>query len=129
LEKTLRDKSPQFSSLFVIGHEPAFSVIGGAKSHPVGLDRFPDARDEFWTILKKYGVKAYICSHEHLYQASKHDGVWQIVSGGAGAPLAPLKFGGFFHYALLKIPTKSGAAPKLTVVGIDGVVKHEIVLE
>jgi hypothetical protein len=129
LEKTLSDRSSQFSSVFVIGHEPAFSVLGAAKSHPVGLDRFPDARDEFWTILKKYGVKAYICSHEHLYQTSKHDGVWQIVSGGAGAPLAPLKFGGFFHYALLKIPMKSGAAPKLTVVDVDGVIKHEVVLE
>jgi 3',5'-cyclic AMP phosphodiesterase CpdA len=129
LEKTLRDKSPQFSSLFVVGHEPAFSVLGGFKSHPVGLDRFPGARDEFWAILKKYGVKAYICSHEHLYHASKHDGVWQIISGGAGAPLAPLKFGGYFHYALLEIPTKSGAAPRLTIVGLDGVVKQEIVLE
>lgn len=129
LEKTLRDRSQQFSSVFVIGHEPAFSVLGAAKKHPVGLDRFPAARDEFWSILKKYGVKAYICSHEHLYRASMHDGVWQIVSGGAGAPLAPLKAGGFFHYALLKIPMKSGAVPKLAVVGLDGVVKGELTLD
>ena len=129
LTRTLRDKSPQFSSLFVIGHEPAFSILGSAKNHPVGLDRFPEARDEFWAILKKYGVKAYICSHEHLYQASRHDGIWQIVSGGAGAPLAPLRFGGFFHYALLKIPVKSGVAPKLAIVDLNGVVKNEVVLE
>jgi hypothetical protein len=129
LEKTLTDKSPQFSSLFVIGHEPAFTVLGGAKGRPVGLDQFPDARDEFWAVLKKYGVKAYICSHEHLYRTSKHDGVWQIISGGAGAPLAPPEFGGFFHYALLKIPTRSGAAPKLTIIDIDGIVKDEKVLE
>jgi hypothetical protein len=129
LEKTLRAKSHQFTSLFVIGHEPAFSLLGGAKKHPVGLDRFPAARDQFWAILKKYGVKAYICSHEHLYQASRHQGVWQIVSGGAGAPLAPPGFGGFYHYALLTIPVRSGAAPKLTVVGLDGVVKQELVLE
>jgi 3',5'-cyclic AMP phosphodiesterase CpdA len=129
LERTLKDKSPRFSSVFVIGHEPAFSVLGGAKGHPVGLDLFPEARDEFWSILKKYGVKAYICSHEHLYHSAKHDGMWQIISGGAGAPLAPLNSGGFFHYALLKIPMKSGSAPKLIVVGIDGVVRPEIVLE
>lgn len=129
LEKTLREKSPQYSSVFVIGHEPAFSVLGGLESHPVGLDRFPDARDEFWAILKKYGVKAYICCHEHLYNASRHDGVWQIISGGAGAPLAPEKLGGFFHYALLEIPMKSGAPPKLTIVDINGAVKHEVVLE
>jgi hypothetical protein len=129
LEKTLREKSPLFSSLYVIGHEPAFSVLGGAKSRPVGLDSFPDVRDEFWAILKKYGVKAYICSHEHLFNASKHEGVWQIISGGAGAPLAPPRFGGFFHYALLKIPVKSGDAPKLTIIDIDGVVKNQIVLE
>lgn len=129
LERTLREKSPQFSSLFVIGHEPAFSILGAAKNHPVGLDRFPGARDEFWAILKKYGVKAYICSHEHLYHVSRHDGVWQIVSGGAGAPLAPVKSGGFYHYAVLKVPIKSGVAPKLTAVDINGVVKHEIVLE
>ncbi len=129
LEKTLRDKSPKFSSVFVIGHEPAFTVLGAVKSHPVGLDQFSQARDEFWGILKKYGVKAYICCHEHLYQSSKHDGVWQIISGGAGAPLAPPAFGGFFHYALLDIPTINGHAPKLTIVDLDGTIKDEVVLE
>jgi hypothetical protein len=129
LEKTLREKSPQLSSVFVIGHEPAFSVLGSSKSHPVGLDRYPGARDEFWAILKKYRVKAYICSHEHLYHTFKYDGVWQIISGGAGAPLAPLESGGFYHYGLLQIPLNSDVPPKLTITGIDGVVKQDIVLE
>jgi len=129
LEKALSEKSPRFSSVFVLGHEPAYSVLWDTKQHPAGLDRFPGARDEFWALLKKYGVKAYICSHEHLYKASKHDGVWQIISGGAGAPLAPLKVGGIFHYALLKIPLRSGLPPRLTITGIDGGVKEDLVLD
>lgn len=129
LEKTLREKSSQFSSLFVIGHEPAFSVLWETKMQPAGLDRTPDARDAFWAILKKYGVKAYICSHEHLYNLSKHDEVWQIISGGAGAPLAPLNVGGYFHYALLQIPIKSGAPPRLIITSIDGVVQQDMLLQ
>ncbi len=108
--------------LFVLGHEPAFSA-GGSKS---GLDNNQGARDVFWAILKRRGVTAYLCSHQHELEISQHDGVWQIISGGAGAPLDGGKKGGsgapaaectggvalqpgfaersFFHYILLNIP-------------------------
>jgi hypothetical protein len=109
--------------LFVVGHEPAFSAGGKV----TGLDADPVARDAFWAVLRRRGVVAYICSHQHRYDLSQHGGVWQIVSGGAGADLdsavesgaerVPLDqcTGGkkiedasrdtsFFHYLSLRIP-------------------------
>jgi 3',5'-cyclic AMP phosphodiesterase CpdA len=112
--------------LFVLGHEPAFSS-GTAK---LGLDHYEEARDAFWKILKSRGVIAYLCSHQHQFAVSQHEGVWQLISGGAGAPLdgslkaergAPLEqcTGGvplrpgfsdrsFFHYLVLRVPATTG---------------------
>lgn len=129
LENTLREKAKRFSSVYVVGHEPAFSVLGQKKNHPVGLDCYPVVRNEFWAILKKYGVKAYICSHEHLCYIHKYDGVWQIISGGAGAPLAPLSAGGYYHYAMLEIPVKKNMPPRLIITDTNGIIKQNIILK
>jgi len=44
-------------------------------------------RDRFWEILKQNNVIAHICGHEHLYSRQSVDGIYQIISGSAGAPL------------------------------------------
>jgi hypothetical protein len=41
---------------------------------------------KFWDILNKYKVAAYICGHEHVYTRQKIGGVWQVITGRAGAP-------------------------------------------
>jgi hypothetical protein len=119
--------------LFVVGHEPAFSS-GSAKT---GLDFNEASRNAFWKILKARGVTAYLCSHQHQFEASPHEGIWQVISGGAGAPLdgnlkgtsgAPAAqcTGGiqihpdyvdhsYFHYLLLHIPKTPGGVVSVEV--------------
>jgi 3',5'-cyclic AMP phosphodiesterase CpdA len=123
LEKVLSERPPEIRHTFVVGHEPAFSVRGFKEKEAVGIDRFPEIRDAFWGILRKYGVKAYICSHEHLYHCQKQKGVWQIISGGAGANLAPAP-GGFNHYLMLTIPQGRNGQPSFSVVDMEGKVRE-----
>ena len=120
--------------LFVVGHEPAYS----AGNLATGLDTDPAARDAFWAVLQKRGVIAYLCSHQHRYDLSQHGGVWQIVSGGAGADLDDADSSGtgrvptdqctggakikdtsrdtsFFHYMSLRIPNDSTRVAVATI--------------
>ncbi len=41
----------------------------------------------FWKLLVDYNVPAYFCGHEHLYSRQSVDGVFQIITGSAGAPV------------------------------------------
>lgn len=78
---------------------------------------------------KNNRVVAYFCSHEHLYDRSFRDGVWQIISGGAGGPLNKkdiLK--AFYHFILLTIPSELGKFPVVQVIDIQGVVRDEFSL-
>ncbi len=71
--------------IFVMSHDPAYPAgphIGSA------LDMYPDKRDDFWNILAVSGVKTYFCGHEHLYQRSQHNGIYQIINGTCGAPIS-----------------------------------------
>jgi 3',5'-cyclic AMP phosphodiesterase CpdA len=124
----LKDSLRKYKFTFVLGHEPAFSVKEELKGKPTGLDRYPDARDNFWEILNKYKVSAYLCSHEHLYNKSKHDAVWQIISGGGGAPLEKYGTGSFYHFVIMKIPPGDGAVPRVTIIDLNGEVRDEFEL-
>lgn len=85
--------------IFVFGHQPAFPIsahihdslpnAGLIVEHPENPDRyrFMKIRDRFWDILVKNKVAAYICGHEHVYGRQSVDGVYQILTGGGGAPL------------------------------------------
>ena len=72
---------------FVLGHEPAYpqpdAVSGRMRHSGDSLDKYPDNRDAFWSILQAYNVTAYICGHTHNYSAAPQDGVWQIDAGHA----------------------------------------------
>ena len=54
-----------------------------------GIDHRTE-RDRFWNILKKNGVIAYFCGHEHNIQVQQVEGVWHVVSGGLTPKLYPL---------------------------------------
>lgn len=112
LEKDLKDARKRGAKhIFVFGHQPAFPISAHIKDGlpnarwarkvktgrtPMTISGKPDPdffkkqRDKFWNILKKHKVDAYICGHEHCYGRQKVDGVWQILVGGAGAPLYSL---------------------------------------
>jgi len=85
--------------IFIFGHDVPFPIGGhlhdgfpnlGRRFNPPvdSLKQWHiDQRDKFWQILVDNKVTAYICGHEHIYGRQSVDGVYQIVAGGAGAPL------------------------------------------
>ena len=85
--------------IFVLSHEPAFPIgghlrdclpnLGGNLTLPLSIIRlwYLNQRGMFWDILVENNVTAYICGHEHLYGRQTVEGVYQIVTGSAGAPL------------------------------------------
>lgn len=124
LNKVLADASSTHRYRFVIGHEPAFP------SSSTYTLKNQKQRDAFWKVLVDNGVLAYFASREHLYDRSNRFGVWQIISGGAGAPLN--EGGGsnpFFHCLLLNIPAEKDALPKVQVYDVLGQVIDEFELK
>ena len=98
LERDLKSVQGKVKHIFVFAHQPMYPVslhIGSS------LDVYPADRDRLQGLFEKYHVGEFICGHEHLYDYSVHDGVTNIISGGAGAPLYPSPHGGSFHHYLI----------------------------
>lgn len=126
LKKVLTEAGKTHQYLFVVGYEPAYpSTTTFSKTE------MPQ-RDSFWKVLVDHKVVAYFSSREHLFDRSNRSGVWQIISGGGGAPLS--QGGGsqpFFHFLLLTIPAtgKEGSTfPSIQVIDNKGKVIEEFVL-
>lgn len=104
LKRTLQ-KSKNSDHIFIFVHEPLFPVNGHIGS---SLDYYPEEKGKLLSILKPYKSKTIIfCGHEHLYSAVKKEGIFQIITGGAGAPLyTPPAKGGFHHYIVVKVKGK-----------------------
>jgi hypothetical protein len=81
LEKTLARHADARHKL-VLGHHPVFPVNGfsGAYQRDIG----PEHAQEFWQVLVRHRVLAYICSHILAFDVQVHDGVLQILTAGAG---------------------------------------------
>ena len=75
---------------FVAGHYPVFPV-NGYIAWPLWCFP-PKQRRPFWDVLVKHDVDAYLASHIIAFDVQAHDGVLQILSGGAGTEYGP---GGF----------------------------------
>lgn len=83
---------------FVFTHEPAFPCGGHAGDAMYWNGQIAEQltmRNRFWSILMAYGVRAAGFGDEHNYSLLRVDErlgdeyttpVWQIVSGGVGAP-------------------------------------------
>jgi Calcineurin-like phosphoesterase len=67
---------------FVAGHYPVFPV-NGYTQYPLWCFR-PEERQPFWDVLVRHRVNAYLGSHILAFDVQSHDGILQIVSGGAG---------------------------------------------
>ena len=84
--------------ILVFAHEPAFPCGGHAGDAMYWGGTKPEVlamRDRFWEILMRHGVRAAMFGDEHNYSRLRLDErlgefyrtpVWQIVSGGVGAP-------------------------------------------
>lgn len=120
LEKELAEEGPKYERIFVLGHEPAFTLMDATKQAK-GLDRHPKERDRFWALLKQHHVTAYLCAHQHLFDSSRQRGLWQIISGGAGAPLdKDFKDAAYYHYLILDLPKDKTRPVQVTVVDDKG---------
>jgi hypothetical protein len=84
-------------NIFVFFHEPAFPNGGhlGDSMHHNGNEAYVKPRNEFWRLLCQHNVVAVFCGHEHNYSRTLIDKkvdesfsrpIWQIVTGGGGAP-------------------------------------------
>jgi hypothetical protein len=83
-------KNPKVDAIFLIGHKPIMDhpqaeeeAILNTKKHPLGdrLQALFQANDK---------VRAYLCSHEHLWDCAKLEKapkVWQVIAGNGGSKL------------------------------------------
>ncbi|HEU0165377.1 MAG TPA: metallophosphoesterase [Thermomicrobiales bacterium] len=74
----------------VIGHHPIFPT-NGYDMHP-GWHVDPDQGAAFWDVLVRHGVIAYLCSHILAFDAQVHDGILQVMTGGAVVGVMPEAF-------------------------------------
>lgn len=81
LDQTLKDHADARHKL-VIGHHPAFPVNGF--SGPYQRELAPDNAREFWQVLVRHDVTAYLCSHILAFDVQVHQGILQITTAGAG---------------------------------------------
>ncbi len=129
LSRELKEKAKTSPFLFVLGHEPAFSTTAPSGDYR-GLDQEPFLRDVFWHLLQDNGVLAYICSDEHLYDRTDRQGVWQIISGGGGAPLTKRNLEkAFFHFLLMNIPVDAEENPVIDVLDVNGRIRDSFELK
>ena len=80
---------------------------------------YPEARDAFWQVLSDYGVSAYFCGHEHVYDHWFGGGVHQIITGGAAG------FTTFRHFLVIDADEEDVA---INVYEYDGEVRDTYVL-
>lgn len=129
LNKTLGDASTKYSFPFVLGNDPAFSTES-VFGYPQGIDQNLKAARQFWKALWKNHVIAYFSSNEILYDRFFNKGVWQIISGGAGAslPSSALRDTTFYHYILLSIPQNVEGKAFIEVFDADGELRDRFAL-
>ena len=66
----------------VLGHHPVFPVNGFAGAFQRDIET--ENGREFWRILVRHQVLAYLCSHILAFDVQVHEGVLQILTAGAG---------------------------------------------
>lgn len=112
LEETLKSEGDPSSFIFVVGSDPAFSTSASFDLYQ-GLDKEESSRNRFWRLLKDRHVNCYFSGGETLYDRSYRYGLWQVITGGAGALLSGFtnKDETFFHYVLLRVPQKPSKDP------------------
>ena len=90
------------------------------------LDAYPKERDRLQKLFVKHRVTTVFAGHLHLYLRKTFNGMSQIITGGAGAPLiAYEELGGFYHFVLM---TVDGGKVSGEVIDIDNNVKDKFIL-
>jgi hypothetical protein len=82
-------------------------------------------------LLREHHVDFILEGHDHIYERGASDGLRYVVSGGAGAPLYPVKrlrssarkVESAYHYVLFQVGPDSG---KLVAKRLDGSVIEDV---
>ena len=82
------------TTLIVAMHIPP--APEGNRPHGTRYD-YEERSARLLAILKRHGVDAVLSGHEHMQHVEDWDGVLLLISGGAGAPLAPFQKYGFYR--------------------------------
>ena len=69
---------------------------GGINPHGARFD-YEERSAKLLAILKRHGVDAVLSGHEHMQYVEDWEGVMVLISGGAGAPLAPFQRYGYYR--------------------------------
>lgn len=103
LEKVLErfEKENFIKHKFIFVHRPFFPY----KSHlDDSLNQDSIMLDKIMKLFKKSGVDVIFAGHCHLYHKSFHNGILQIITGGAGAPLHSKKENeGIYHFLIVDV--------------------------
>jgi len=95
--KAARDRG--VDHIFTFSHEMPFPIGGHlrdglpnlGKNLTLPLDStrlwYLEQRNKYWELMKQYNADAHICGHEHTYGRQSVEGVYQVLTGSAGAPL------------------------------------------
>jgi len=81
LEQTLQQNSDAKHKL-VFGHHPVFTVNGFFADYQRNIER--ENGLQFWQILMKHDVLAYVCSHILAFDVQVHSDILQICTAGSG---------------------------------------------
>jgi 3',5'-cyclic AMP phosphodiesterase CpdA len=82
------------TTLIVAMHIPPGT--DGTRPHGTRFD-YEERSAKLLAILKRHGVDAVLSGHEHMQHVENWDGVLLLISGGAGAPLAPFQKYGYYR--------------------------------
>ena len=91
-----------YKHIFVFLHHPLYPKIEHIGN---SLDKYPQERDKLAKLFKDKGVETVFAGHVHIYNDSVINGLHEIITGGAGAPLyaKTYKDGGFYHFLYITI--------------------------
>ena len=82
------------TTLIVAMHIPPGTE--GTRPHGTRYD-YEERSAKLLAILKRHGVDAVLSGHEHMQHEEDWEGVLLLISGGAGAPLAPFQKYGYYR--------------------------------
>jgi 3',5'-cyclic AMP phosphodiesterase CpdA len=68
----------------------------GTRPHGTRFD-YEERSAKLLSILKRHRVDAVVSGHEHMQYVEDREGVLMLISGGAGAPLAPFQKYGYYR--------------------------------
>ena len=109
--------------ILVISHDPAYPAgphVGNS------LDAYPTERDAFWKLLVANNVTAFIAGHEHLYNKSIRNGVYQLIIGTSGSYPYSGWGGDFYHFASFEVTQQ---AMTVQIIDESGKERDKIILK